>query len=83
MKVIKGGFGTRNPQPDVDVVRMLREAAEAAERGEVIAVFMVCMTHDDGVMSGWQSGAAPVFSMLGGIENAKHDFMAAEIEERP
>lgn len=62
---------------------MLRDAMEAAERGEIVGVFMVAVMHDESIMSGWKAGDAPVFAMLGGIENTKLDFVATEIEGRP
>lgn len=83
MKVIQGGFGTASSGPDDGVVGLLRAVLERAERGEIRAVFVVGLTNDESVASGWHvAKGAGVFTMLGGIENTKLDFAAAEIEAR-
>lgn len=64
------------------VVVGLSRLLEQAEAGEIVNFFGVALTKDDAIVSGWANECRP-FAMIGGIENAKREFMDICIEHRP
>ncbi len=71
-----------NPRINESCVDMLRDALARAERGEIVGCTVVSVMADGAIIDGWSSGDYNRFSMLGGIEALKRDYLNREIEAR-
>ena len=72
---------TDRTKPGPKVIKVLKNVLERAETDGIANVFIVGVTHDDAVISVWANGKLP-FTMVGGIENTKNEFMKDSIEPR-
>jgi len=68
--------------PDTtDLVEFLEDLLRRAKEGELSCVAVAATTRENQVVTGWsKSGFTPPFTVVGGIELLKRDFMNKEIE---
>lgn len=85
-KVIDGSNGELpEAPPNEGLVALLEEVLAMARAGKLQSTFIVSQTADNSVMAGWANPPPRYtnqFELLGGIENAKLDYMLTEIERR-
>lgn len=79
----EGQISPQGPPPDPDVVELLRKLLALAEAGTLQAIFAVGWNSDNTVASGWQGSHKAAFTLLGGIEECKHEYIRKEFERRP
>lgn len=70
------------PEPDQKVIEMIEKLLHAAKEGTVQAVFMVGWNVDNSISSGWWGADRAAFTLLGGIEEAKHEYILRQFERR-
>ena len=85
-EVIDGGNGKYpDAPPNPKCIEFLEDILQLAREGKIQMVFVVGQTSSRAILSGW-TGSPPAFmstfEVLGGIENAKMDFMLSEIDRR-
>ena len=64
-----------------NVIKRLQETTELVQEGNAANIAIIIVNFDNSVMSCWANDNLP-FTMVGGLENLKMDFMDANIEKR-
>lgn len=74
------GGPTGLPSPNQNAIRVLKDALEKAEAGEIIGVFLG-MQHCDGSGSWSLGGFVSSYSLLGAVEVARADLVRMHLNE--
>jgi hypothetical protein len=85
LKVVGGQETNATGPVNDECVALLEQVLELAKKGEIHTAFVVGQKVDRSILSGWSYSPPQYqsnFEMLGGIENAKLDFMLSSIERR-
>lgn len=72
----------QEPEPDPGVVDQLEKMLEMAKSGRLQALFAVGYNSDGSITSGWQGAHKACFSLLGGVEQCKAEYILREFERR-
>lgn len=72
---------TENQQSGENVIERLKEALAMAEDGYIKNVAIVAVMNDDDVMDCWANKSG-VYTLIGGIDGLKMEFMHSCIETR-
>ena len=68
----------KDMSPNPEVVRILKELLDDAEKGELRTIFYVCGWEQDGVTTGWQRDDRTTANrFLGGLVRGVMDFITA------
>lgn len=68
--------------PNPAIIDQLKKMLAAAEAGTLQGLFAVGWNTDNSIMSGWQGAESAVFTLLGGVEQCKLEFILREFERR-
>ena len=71
-----------NPEPDQAIIDQLEKMLAAAESGQLQAIFAVGWNFDNSIVSGWQGAHRAAFTLIGGVEQCKLEYMLKEFERR-
>lgn len=70
------------PEPDPVIVDQLKKMLAMAEAGTLQGLFAVGWNTDNSITSGWQGAEKCCFTLLGGIEQCKQEYILREFERR-
>lgn len=70
------------PEPDPNVIEMLEKLLHLAKEGHLQSIFAVGVNVDMSVSSGWQGAHKAAFTLLGGVEECKAEYIMKEFERR-
>lgn len=80
---IRSGEPVDRPlEPSQDVIAMLQKMLEAATCGRLQAVIVVGWNADNSISSGWVGAYNAAFTLLGGLEEVKHEYLLKEFQRR-
>lgn len=69
-------------EPNPYVIEQLEKMLAAAKAGTLQAIFAVGWNTDNSVTSGWQGAEYAAFTLLGGVEECKMEYMMREFQRR-
>ena len=70
------------PEPDQAIVDQLKKMLAMAEAGTLQGLFAVGWNTDNSIMSGWQGADKCCFTLLGGVEQCKQEYILREFQRR-
>lgn len=59
--------------PNKELVNVLKELLEEAEKGEIQAIAFATLNEGNGFVVGWEQGNCPILSLLGASDMLKSD----------
>lgn len=68
--------------PNLAIVDQLEKMLAAARAGTLQAIFAVGWNTDNSIISGWQGAESAAFTLLGGVEETKLEYVMREFERR-
>lgn len=69
-------------EPNQAIIDQLKKMLAMAEAGTLQAIFAVGWNTDNSIMSGWQSADRAAFTLLGGVEQCKMEYIIREFQRR-
>lgn len=77
---------TINPEyePNLELIAELEKMLHLAKEGQMQAMFIVAYLTDQSIISGWnnRNGAIAVYTLLGGVEECKHQYLMSTFAQR-
>lgn len=82
VRIFDGAPIQKEYPPNLEVITLLKAMLNAAESGRMQAVLAIGWNCDDTISSGWQGAHNAAFTLLGGLEAMKIEYVLKEFQRR-